>query len=181
MKKTFLPAIIPILFFITLLPEVHAQPIEWMSQASVTQMSTDKSFETLCAQGVTQACNYTAAAPSSSAWAGTTANSNKTQLNPTDFTRKELGISKETSLERFVLKTLLFLLGFLGAIMLAVMIFGGYKILIAQGEEEKYTQGRKTVVNAIIGFVIIILSYALVNTLLSSTSIFRSIFAIFGK
>lgn len=50
-----------------------------------------------------------------------------------------------------------------GAIAVIFVIVGGYRYLTAGGNEETATKGRQTVVNALIGLVIIILAYVIVN------------------
>lgn len=50
-----------------------------------------------------------------------------------------------------------------GAVAVVFVIIGGYRYLTAGGNEETATKGRKAVVNAIIGLVIIILAYVIIN------------------
>jgi hypothetical protein len=50
-----------------------------------------------------------------------------------------------------------------GAVAVVFVIIGGYRYLTAGGNEEAATKGRKAVVNALIGLVIIILAYVIVN------------------
>lgn len=54
-----------------------------------------------------------------------------------------------------------------GAIAVIFVIIGGYRYLTAGGNEETATKGRKSVVNALIGLVIIILAYVIVNAVAS--------------
>lgn len=158
MRAYFLSSVFLLSLLFVAAPATHAQPVRWAQTAITTAAAT----------------------PPTSVWEGTAPATEKTYPQPADFERSELRISKEKSLEKFVLRAILFFLGFLSVILLGVLVYGGYKILIARGEEEPYTQGKKIITNGIIGFVIIILSYALINEVLSSTSIFRTIFAIFG-
>jgi glucose uptake protein GlcU len=55
------------------------------------------------------------------------------------------------------------ILGFSGLIAMVYIIVGGYQIATAAGNEETVKNGRKTLTNAIIGLVIIILSYVIVT------------------
>jgi len=55
------------------------------------------------------------------------------------------------------------LLYFAGIIAVIFVIIGGYRYMTAGGNEETAGKGRKTMVNAIIGLVIIILSYVIIN------------------
>lgn len=50
-----------------------------------------------------------------------------------------------------------------GAIAVVFVIIGGYRYLTSGGNEEQATTGRKTVINALIGLVIIMLAYVIVN------------------
>jgi len=50
-----------------------------------------------------------------------------------------------------------------GAVAVVFVIIGGYRYLTAGGNEETATKARKAVVNALIGLVIIILAYVIVN------------------
>ena len=50
-----------------------------------------------------------------------------------------------------------------GAIAVIFVILGGYRYVTSAGNEEAATKGRKTIVNALIGLVFIILAYVIVN------------------
>lgn len=52
-----------------------------------------------------------------------------------------------------------------GAVAVLFVIVGGYRYLTAGGNEETATKARKSVVNALIGLVIIILAYVIVNVI----------------
>lgn len=60
------------------------------------------------------------------------------------------------------------ILSFLGLVAMAVMIWGGFRMLSAAGNGEQFKSGRGILVGAVIGFVIIILAYALVTALVSA-------------
>lgn len=55
------------------------------------------------------------------------------------------------------------LLGMAGIVAVIFVIIGGYQFMTARGNETQSTEGRKTVVNALIGLAIIIVSYAVVQ------------------
>ncbi len=57
------------------------------------------------------------------------------------------------------------LVGFLGAIAVVAMIFGGFQYLTAGPDAEKANMGRKTITYAIIGLIIILASLAIVELL----------------
>jgi len=50
-----------------------------------------------------------------------------------------------------------------GAIAVIFVIYGGYQYILSAGNDESATKGRGTVINALIGLVIIILAYVIVN------------------
>ncbi|MBT4153145.1 MAG: hypothetical protein HOE53_00685 [Candidatus Magasanikbacteria bacterium] len=58
-------------------------------------------------------------------------------------------------------------LGFLGIIVLSYIIFGGYMIMTAQGNQERVDTGKKTVRNGVIGMAVVLSAYSL--TLLAFT------------
>lgn len=51
-------------------------------------------------------------------------------------------------------------LGLIGVVFLILMIYAGYNWMTAQGEEEKVTKAKETIIRAIIGLIIVIGSYA---------------------
>lgn len=53
------------------------------------------------------------------------------------------------------------LLGFLGVVFIILIISGGYQWLTSGGNEEKIKHARDRIIHAIIGLIIIILSYAI--------------------
>lgn len=57
------------------------------------------------------------------------------------------------------------LLYFAGIVAVIFVIIGGYKYMTAGGNEESAGKGRKTMVQAIIGLVIVILSYVIITTI----------------
>ena len=54
-------------------------------------------------------------------------------------------------------------LGLLGTIFLILVFMGGYWLITARGEEEKIKKAQSTIKRAVIGLIIILLSYAIVN------------------
>jgi uncharacterized protein YqgC (DUF456 family) len=70
---------------------------------------------------------------------------------------------------RTIIGTIITLLvGFAGLISVAFVILGGYQIATARGNEEMAKNGRKTLTNAIIGLVIIILSYVIISVVVNA-------------
>ncbi len=60
-----------------------------------------------------------------------------------------------------------FFLGFVGLIAFLMLVYGGFRYLASAGEAEMAKKGKQTISYAIIGIVIIALSYAAVNTLIA--------------
>ena len=52
-------------------------------------------------------------------------------------------------------------LGLIGVIFLVLMIYSGYNWMTAQGEEEKVTKAKDTIIRALIGIIIVVGSYAI--------------------
>lgn len=61
--------------------------------------------------------------------------------------------------------TLVFVL--VGLVALGYLVFGGFKWLTSQGEKQAVEEARNHIVAAIVGLIIIFLSYLVVNVLLS--------------
>jgi len=61
-----------------------------------------------------------------------------------------------------------FFLGFLGFLSVLIIIYGGVLILISAGEPDKAEKGKKILLYAVLGIVMILLSYAVVNTVLQA-------------
>lgn len=57
--------------------------------------------------------------------------------------------------------TIQIILGVLGVIFLAYMVYAGYLILLSGGNEEKITQGKKVIWQAVLGSVIILLAFSI--------------------
>ncbi|MDD5043832.1 MAG: hypothetical protein PHD51_04225 [Patescibacteria group bacterium] len=58
-------------------------------------------------------------------------------------------------------------LTFVGVIFLILMIYGGINWMIARGNEQKVEKSKDTIVNAIIGVVVVALSYFIVEFVLN--------------
>jgi len=88
-------------------------------------------------------------------------------INPGDVPSK---ISDATggqgSFRQLALTVLNFFLGFLGLLAVVMIIYGGVLYVSAAGDEGKIDKGKKIIMYAIVGIVIILLSFAIVNTVL---------------
>lgn len=76
------------------------------------------------------------------------------------------GLSQNQDLRQYIKNVVNFALGFLGIIAVVVVIYGGFLYVTAAGKEEQAGKGKKALTYAIIGILIILSSFALVNTIL---------------
>ncbi len=67
----------------------------------------------------------------------------------------------DPSLAIFIGNMIRVVLGFLGVIFFILIIFGGFTWMTAAGNEEQVGKGKKIVINATIGLVIIVLAYVI--------------------
>ncbi|MFA6305549.1 MAG: PKD domain-containing protein [Candidatus Gracilibacteria bacterium] len=75
-------------------------------------------------------------------------------------------ITASSDVREFVLKVVNFALGFLGLIAVIIVIYGGVLYLTAAGAEENTGKAKKAIMYAVIGLIIILGSFALVNTVI---------------
>ena len=73
------------------------------------------------------------------------------------------GVAGSGSVAGLALLVINLALGFAGIVAVIMVIVGGYYWMTARGNESQVTNGRKTVINALIGLSIIILSFAIVS------------------
>lgn len=89
-------------------------------------------------------------------------------ISPTDQPgRLAEATGGQGSFRDLLLTFLNFFLGFLGIVAVMMVIYGGILYVTAAGNQENIDKGKKIIMYAIVGIVIILLSFALVNTLLS--------------
>ena len=77
------------------------------------------------------------------------------------------GIAGSGSLTQLAAKVVVYLLYFAGIVAVIFVIIGGYKYMTAGGNEETATKGRKTMTQAIIGLVIVILAYVIITAVVN--------------
>lgn len=80
------------------------------------------------------------------------------------------GISGSRNLTELIYAAIRLMLTFAGAIAVLFVVYGGFQYLTAQGNDEQAEKGKTTLVNAMMGIVIIILSYALVAVVVNLVS-----------
>lgn len=65
-------------------------------------------------------------------------------------------------------KIIVVILGLLGIIVFGLILYAGFLIMTSAGNEEKVAQGKKVMINAVIGFIIIVSAFAIVEFVLKS-------------
>ncbi len=75
------------------------------------------------------------------------------------------GIAGKGSVGELATSIISILLSISGIVAVIMIIIGGYTYMTARGNETQQTNGRKTLVNALIGLAIVIVSYALVQAI----------------
>ena len=76
----------------------------------------------------------------------------------------------QTGLRGIILTIVNFFLGFLGLLAVVMVIYGGFLYVGSAGNEENVGKAKKILMYAAIGILIIIVSFALVNTILGAGS-----------
>lgn len=77
-------------------------------------------------------------------------------------------LTTESSFRGFVIRVVNFALGFLGLFAVIIVIYGGFLYVSAGGEEENTQKGKKAILYATIGLLIVMGSFAFVNTIIGS-------------
>ena len=77
------------------------------------------------------------------------------------------GLNNSQSLSELILNVIRLLLFFAGAIAVVFVIIGGYQYLVSAGNEETAEKGKKTLINAIIGIIVVVLAYAIINVIVN--------------
>ena len=72
------------------------------------------------------------------------------------------------SFRQLALTIVNFFLTFLGLIAVVMIIYGGFLYVSAAGNQEKIESAKKIIMYAVIGIVVILLSFAIVNTVLTA-------------
>ena len=65
-----------------------------------------------------------------------------------------------------IINTILYIAG---VVAVAMLIFGGIRFMVSRGDKDKVQKAKNTVIYAIIGLILVIFSYAIVNFIISAT------------
>lgn len=74
-----------------------------------------------------------------------------------------------STVEGYIVSLINFFLDFLGIIVLIMLIYGGYQYITAFGDAGKLKKSKSVIVSAMVGFVIVIIAFAIVSTIISAT------------
>jgi uncharacterized membrane protein YidH (DUF202 family) len=77
------------------------------------------------------------------------------------------GLTGAQSVSQLIVEVINIMLIFAGAIAVIFVIIGGYQYLTSAGNEETAEKGKKTLINAIIGVVLIIMSFVIINVIVN--------------
>ncbi len=80
------------------------------------------------------------------------------------------GIGGSTSFTQLLQNVIEIMLLFAGAIAVVFVIIGGYQYITSGGNEETAEKGRQTLTNAIIGVIVIVLSYTIITVIANLVS-----------
>ena len=75
------------------------------------------------------------------------------------------GVPGDTTITQLLMRIIQILLAIAGLIAVVFLIVGGFRYITAGGNEESAESGKKTIINAIIGVVVIILSFVIVRVI----------------
>lgn len=75
------------------------------------------------------------------------------------------GLPNDSSVSQFILKIINIALAVAGLIAVLFLIIGGFRYITSAGNEETAEQAKKIIINAIIGVVVIILSFVIVRVI----------------
>lgn len=84
-----------------------------------------------------------------------------------DETADAAGIKNDQTIEGRIGFLLNGALSITGLLFLGLAVYGGFKILLSQGDSEAYNKGKDTIVWAVVGLVVLTMAYALTNFVFS--------------
>lgn len=92
-------------------------------------------------------------------------------IDPSDNPELISGATGGTGDLKGIVKTILnFFLGFLGFVATIMVIYGGVLYVTSAGNDENVAKAKKILMYAIVGILIILVSFALINTILGAAS-----------
>lgn len=91
------------------------------------------------------------------------------QFEGPDASGYDEALTQTTTAKDFIQTVVNFALGFLGLVATVIIIYGGVLYVTSRGDENQAGEGKKAISYAVIGIVIILGSFAIVNTLIGAT------------
>ena len=82
----------------------------------------------------------------------------------------ELSTATETDPREMAVSVVKYLMTFLGIIAVVVILLGGFKWMTAAGNEDKVAEAKKLIIAGIIGLIIVLCAYAIVNFVVGITN-----------
>ncbi len=82
----------------------------------------------------------------------------------------DTSLTRQTNIRDFIITIVNYALGFLGLLAVIIVIYGGVLYVTAAGEDERSGKGKKAITYATIGLLIVLGSFAFVNTVIQSVS-----------
>ena len=77
-------------------------------------------------------------------------------------------VGENTSLRQYILNVLNFALTFLGLVAVAFIVYAGYLYVISGGDDGNMEKAKKIILYALIGILVILAAYAIVNTVIQN-------------
>ena len=77
------------------------------------------------------------------------------------------GISSVTNFQEYIVGITNFILSFVVVIAVTMLIYGGYLWIVDQGDDQMTEKGKKIIAGSVIGILIIISAYTIVNTVIN--------------
>lgn len=88
-------------------------------------------------------------------------------LKPED---KPQGAVEDPDPRESIMRIVNYFLGFLGLIAVIMVIYAGFLMLVAGGEEEDVTKAKKILIWGAVGIIVVLLSYSIVQWVLDAAS-----------
>lgn len=91
-------------------------------------------------------------------------NSNPKPALPAAFT-----VPVYSSVESYLVSVINFILDFLGLIIISMLVYGGYQYIMAMGDSGKLKKAKGILTSAVVGFFLVVISFAIVTTIITAT------------
>jgi hypothetical protein len=85
------------------------------------------------------------------------------------------GVPKNDSFVSMAVNVINFFLGFVGAIAIITIVYGAFRVITDGGEGDGVAVGRRSITGAVIGIVVVFLSYVIVDTIINISGLERDL------